>query len=73
MLLLVASEHRSWILFYSIPVLKGILDSNYLEHYKLFVTAIWLLLQESISSIDIDTAEMLLQQFTSKFAVYYGI
>lgn len=69
---IIASEHRSWTLLYSVPILDGILHNDYLEHYKLFVRALWLLLQQSITLADVDKAEELLQQFSSKFASYYG-
>ena len=59
----VASEHRSWVLYYAIPVLKGILNKDYLEHFVLFSEAIWLLLQSCISSSDVDKAEQMLHHF----------
>lgn len=68
-----ASEHRSWTLFYSIPVLKGILNEQYLQHFEGFSEALWLLLLDTPTSEDVDRAEGLLQNFCKKFAEYYGI
>ena len=68
----VASEHRSWVLYYAIPVLKGILNKDYLEHFVLFSEAIWLLLQSCISSSDVDKAEQMLHHFCVMFPAYYG-
>ena len=45
-----ASEYRNWLLFYSLPVLLGILHSAYLEHHLLLVEGIYLLLLASISN-----------------------
>ena len=70
---LLASEFRSWALFYAVPVLNGILNDDYLHHYILFSEALWLLLQSSISQTDIDAANTYLQKFCADFAVYYGI
>ena len=67
-----ASEFRSWTLFYALPVLKGILDEAYLNHFALFSEALWLLLQTSPSLEDISKAERLLQHFCFKFPAYYG-
>ena len=66
-----ASEYRSWLLYYSVPVLRHILE-NYFQHYLLLVEAVWLLLQSSISEADLLHAEQLLQHFCYKFSAYYG-
>ena len=68
-----ASEFRSWVLFYAIPVMNGILDDGYLRHYMLFSEGLWLLLQSSVSLSEVNEAEMLLQQFCLEFAGYYGM
>lgn len=68
-----ASEYRSWTLFYSVPVLKGVLDDKYLQHFAKFCEALWLLLQSTPTLEDVDEAEILLQSFCASFADYYGI
>ena len=68
-----AAEYRSWLLFYSVPCLKGILSDELLNHYALLVGAIFLLCQESISPADLRKAEMLLAHFVEMFDVYYGM
>lgn len=67
-----AKEFRSWLLFYSLPVLHGVLREEYYQHYALLVVAIWLLLQSSISQEDVDIAERLLNHFCFKFSLLYG-
>ena len=46
-----ASEYRSWLLFYSVPVLQGIMNKLYLNHYILLVEAAWLLLQSKMKTL----------------------
>ena len=67
-----ASEYRSWTLFYAIPVMRGILNEDYFQHYILFSEALWLLLQSCITIEDIVKAERLLQHFCLKFGALYG-
>ena len=68
-----ASEYRSWLLFYSIPILKDILEESYYQHYILLVEAVGLLLNTSISEMDLQHAENLLQRFCFKFSAFYGM
>ena len=44
-----ASELRSFLLYYGLPTLYGLLPDSYFAHYTLFVQAIYILLQDSIS------------------------
>ena len=67
-----ASEYRSWMLFYSIPVLHGILDDTYLQHYVLLVQAVWILLSDSISDKQFADSEKLLHLFCLQFSAFYG-
>ena len=67
-----ASEFRSWTLFYGVSVLKGILQISYYEHFLLFSEALWLLLQSTVTHTDLRRAERLLQIFCFKFGSYYG-
>ena len=46
-----ASEYRAFLLYYSLPVLSGILPSQYLDHFSLLVISIHTLLQQSISDV----------------------
>ena len=67
-----ASEFRSWLLFYSIPVLKTFLRRTYLEHYSCLVESIYLLLGDAISPADLARAESLLTVFIKHFGTCYG-
>lgn len=67
-----ASELRSWLLFYSIPVLSDMMDPMYLYHYAAFVEAIFILCSESISEEDLKHSEKLLSFFVYMFSSLYG-
>lgn len=67
-----ASEWRSFLLFYSLFVLQGILPSRYLNHLFLLVHAIYRLLQNEVSRVDIDCSELALKKFVIKMEELYG-
>lgn len=67
-----ASELRTFLLFYCIPCLYGILPEQYFQHYILLVEAIYLLLQDSISPRDIIKASSLLKHFCIRIKELYA-
>ncbi|XP_072023195.1 uncharacterized protein, partial [Amphiura filiformis] len=67
-----ASEFRSWLFYYSVPVLFGILPTIYFQHHILLVEAIHTLNSQSISPDDIDKCEFLLHHYCALFATLYG-
>ena len=67
-----ASELRSWLFYYSLPILKDVLTEDYYQHYLLFVNAVFILLQECITAADVDNSEALLKHFCCMFAALYG-
>lgn len=67
-----ASECRSWLFFYAIPVLHGILPEIYLNHFALLVEAIYVLNSESISSEQLSYCDRLLYHFCCTFSTLYG-
>lgn len=58
-----ASEFRAWLLYYSLPVLSGLLPVDYIYHLSLFVSAMHILLNDTVSLADIDLAHSLLDHF----------
>ncbi len=70
---LAASELKAWLLYYSLPTLNGVLPKKYLQHFALFVEAVFILLGDSISKDDLAVAETFLDTFYKKFAELYGI
>ena len=67
-----ASEYRSFLLYYSLPVLSDILPQEYWNHYALLVISIHNLLQESISEDQLLCCEQMIKKFCSQFEDLYG-
>jgi hypothetical protein len=67
-----ASELRSWMLYYSLPVLHDIMHYDYFYHYAAFVCAIHTLCQDSISENEIILSEKLLNYFVLMTGSLYG-
>lgn len=65
------SELKAWVLHYSLPVLDGILDSNYMKHHATLVAAIQLLSGDAVSANDIPTARNLLHEYVAQFSDFY--
>lgn len=68
----IGTEWQYWLLFYSIPVLKGVLPSVYFVHYCALVCAISILLSNDISEMELARANVLLCQFYSHVTALYG-
>lgn len=68
-----ASELRNWLLFYSLPLLLGILPSLYWHHFALLVCAMHMMLGESISASQIHSAEQMLIDFCDLMPELYGM
>ena len=66
------SEWQYWLLFYSIPVLNGLLDPEYYIHYSTLVCAMAILLGESITEQQLIKADTLLNLFYKHCAQLYG-
>ena len=67
-----ASEWYSWLLFYSVPCLVGILPTEFLHHLIALVKASFLLLQKSISITDLNQSDVLMFSFVCRFQLLYG-
>lgn len=67
-----ASEHLYWILFYSLPTVSRFLKPKFLEHWMLFVNALYILLQEEISFEDVKESQRYLNWFISDIENLYG-
>lgn len=61
-----ASELRSWLLYYCIPILFEFFHVDYLHHLNLLVKAMHILLCSQMSSVDISNAEKMLKIFYEK-------
>ncbi|XP_063971106.1 uncharacterized protein LOC129260048 [Lytechinus pictus] len=67
-----ASEWYAWLLFYSVPCLKGVLPLQYWQHLVVLVEASFILLQKSISIDDINKCDILLFSFVCRCQLLYG-
>ncbi|XP_069102496.1 uncharacterized protein [Argopecten irradians] len=67
-----ASEFRTFLLFYSVPVLNDILPTDYFSHYVNLVVGVYHLLKVSISGEDILSAKRSLQRFVGGVEKLYG-
>ncbi|CAH1276315.1 Hypp9390 [Branchiostoma lanceolatum] len=69
--LFVASELRAWLLFYSLPIMLHFLPTKYYENYALLVTGLYILLKNSITEAELQTADDLLKQFVEGYGQLY--
>lgn len=67
-----ASEYKNFMLYYSIPLLLGLLPVNYLQNYIDLVFVIFTLNKESISPSDIRECEDRIKRFLINFQKLYG-
>ena len=66
-----AHELKAWLLHYSPVILKGILPTEYYQHYLLLV-GVFLLLKDSVTSDDIKQSRLLLRHYCFMFSPLYG-
>lgn len=67
-----ASELKSWLLFFSLPCLDGIIAQEALDHYCLLVKSAYVLLKSEISEAELVQCEKDLCQFVIDYEKYYG-
>ena len=70
----IASEYRSWMIYYSLSVLDGILPNLYYTHYSLLAAAVYVFMGNGgcISHSVIDKAEQYMDRFCEMFSRLYG-
>ena len=59
------SQLRSWLLYYSVPVLSGVLSEPYFSHFCYLVAATHIVLGDGIKQTDIKT-------LCSELSTHYG-
>ena len=72
MCIFTGAELRNWLLFYSIPVLNGVLPSSFFCHLALLATGVYIYSSQSIKREDFISAQQLLKQLCADFSVLYG-
>ena len=68
-----ASELRSFLLYYGIPALFGILGANYFQHFAILSQGSFILLQDSISEQELQQCERPLEYFCLMFPYLYEL
>lgn len=66
-----SSEYRNFLLYWGIPILKGILTPSLFGHFGLLVRGIYLLSKECISTNDLQDAEKCLLSFVELYTELY--
>lgn len=67
-----ASAEKSWLLYYSLPCLNGVLNQDAFTHYSLLVNSLYVLLKTEITANELKQCEYDLLKFVGYFEVYYG-
>lgn len=67
-----ASECLFWLLFYSLPIVREILDEKLVQHWMLFVSALFILLKKNIKESDLEIADQMLNSFVEQIKDIYG-
>ncbi|KAL7292064.1 hypothetical protein TKK_0014341 [Trichogramma kaykai] len=67
-----ASEWKNFALYYSLPVMKGILPKKYYRHWYLFIFSMHVLLQQKIANEEIELVEKSLKLFHDGIQSLYG-
>ncbi|KAE8741282.1 hypothetical protein FOCC_FOCC013204 [Frankliniella occidentalis] len=66
-----ANEFRSFLLYYSIIIFSQCMTEEYFQHWMLLVISFYLLLQNSVSDIDIAKSTAMLELFCADFTRLY--
>jgi len=67
------SELRSWLLFYSLPLLLDFLPPLYLHHFSLLACSLHILLEDNITTNVVNTADLMLQDFVKLLPQLYMV
>lgn len=67
-----SSEYRNLLLYYLPVCLKSVLPKKYISHLRALSSAIYQLLEPSISPNDLEIVEKKLNNFVQEYQIYYG-
>ena len=67
-----ATELQTWLLFFSVPCMKGFLSDRYFSHLCLLSEAVYILVSDRIETKDLERAEILLDKFYEQFSELYN-
>ena len=69
----IGTEWQYWLLFYSLPILNGLLRVDYYVHFCTLVCAMSILLSDNITEEMLQKSDILLNLFYEKTAELYGM
>ena len=69
---IIGTEFQGWLLWYSLPILNGLLPDTYYQHYAQLVASIGLLLSSKIKEDHLERANELLEAFCQQISNLYG-
>ena len=67
------AQLREWLLYFSLPVLHGILPSSLFSHYCYLVAGVHIVLADAISPAQMSCADDCFREFYSHFSTIYGM
>jgi len=67
------SEWKSFLLYYSLLAMDGVLETKYLNHWYLLLFSVHVLLQDCVQTEDTDLAESALAEFALGVHRLYGL
>lgn len=67
-----AAQYGDMLLYYLYYAISGLIDFRYVEHFRKFSAAIYILLKKKIEEHEIVFAEKLLSEFSNEFEQLYG-
>lgn len=70
--LLTATEMQHFLLYFGLPLLKGILDDDHFHHLALLTTGLWIFLKNEISKEELALAGEIMRSFCRVMEPLYG-
>ena len=67
-----AEQWKNWTLIYSMYALKGVIEDNHLQCWQTFVLACKYLCRSTVTTVDLERADLLLLKFCKEFEKLYG-
>lgn len=67
-----AKEWHSWLLFYAVICMQGVIPKEYIIHFSMLSSALHILLKKSISADELHKAHILLLRYIFLYQQYFG-
>ena len=70
--LLTATEKQHFLLYFGLPLLKGVLDGDHFPHLAFLTTGLWIFLKNEISREELALAGEIMRSFCRLMEPLYG-